>query len=111
MAEFARTDIVSLATTVGSPEDARRLAQALVARRLAACVQIEPGLESHYRWEGRDCADPEIRLTIKTAPERLGDLLAFLDEQHPYDVPQLLWQLLQASEAYASWVRSEVGLA
>ncbi len=101
-------DILSVTTTVGSMEDAQRLAAALVERRLAACVQLDP-IESHYRWEGRQCADPEVRLTLKTVPQRLDALQAFLAEHHPYDVPQLLWHTVAATEAYAGWVRAETG--
>ncbi|HYF16450.1 MAG TPA: divalent-cation tolerance protein CutA [Ramlibacter sp.] len=101
------TDILSLTTTVGSLDDARRLAQGLLEQRLAACVQLEEITESHYRWESRLCADPEVRLTIKSRPQRLAALQAFFAEHHPYDVPQLLWQVLSGSDAYAGWVQGE----
>jgi periplasmic divalent cation tolerance protein len=102
--------VLSLTTTVGSEDDARRLARALLDGHLAACVQLDR-LESHYRWEGALHAEPEVRLTLKSAPERLAALQAFLAVQHPYDVPQVLWQHLSASPAYAAWVRAEVGAA
>lgn len=108
MGNFTQTGILSLTTTVGTPADARRLAQALVERRLAACVQVEQGLQSHYRWDGQPCSEPEVRLTVKTLPSKLADVQAFLADHHPYQLPQLLWQVLDASPAYAAWVRSEV---
>jgi periplasmic divalent cation tolerance protein len=101
-------DILSLVTTVGSEDDARRLAELLLERRLAACVQLDRGVESHYRWEGKACVDAEVRLTIKSAPDRLEPLQAFLADEHPYDLPQLVWQVDRASAAYAAWVRAEV---
>ena len=104
-------EILSLVTTVGSEEDARRLASALVERRLAACVQLERGVESHYRWQGKVCVDAEVRLTVKSMPERLDALQAFFAAEHPYDLPQLVWQLDRASAAYAAWVREEVSPA
>ena len=100
--------VLSLTTTVGSEEDARRLARALLGAHLAACVQLDQ-LESHYRWQGEVHVDPEVRLTVKSVPERLGALQAFLADQHPYELPQVLWQVLDASPAYAEWVRAEVG--
>jgi len=109
MADLRQGRVVSLATTVASRDDARRLAAGLVEQRLAACVQVDPSLESHYRWEGRQCVDAEVRLVAKTTAARLPALLAWLQEQHPYDLPQLVWQELQASEAYAAWVASAVG--
>jgi periplasmic divalent cation tolerance protein len=111
MADCKQTDILSVVTTIGSLDDARRLAAALVEQRLAACVQLEPQLESHYRWEGRVCAEPEVRLTLKTVPQRLAEVQAFFAQHHPYDLPQLIWQPLAASEAYARWVREETASA
>lgn len=98
------SSILSLTTTVASEADARRLASALIERRLAACVQVEAGLVSHYRWQGGVHAEAEWRLTIKTLPT-LGDALrAWLVAHHPYDLPQLLWQDLVASATYGAWV-------
>ncbi len=109
MGDFPETSILSLSTTVDSSEDANRLAQALIDRRLAACVQLEEGLQSHYRWQGQVRTEPEIRLTAKTLPSLLPAVQAFFTEHHPYELPQLLWQVMQASPAYAAWVRQEVG--
>ncbi len=101
-------EILSLVTTVASEEDARRLAAALLDRQLAACVQIDLPVESHYRWEGRVCVDVEVRLTVKSRPDRLDDLQAFFAAEHPYELPQLVWHLDKASAAYAAWVDGEV---
>lgn len=101
-------EILSLTTTVASREDAERLARALLDRRLAACVQLDAGVQSHYRWKGESCADTEVRLTIKSLPQKLAALQDFMAEQHPYEVPQLLWQTMAASAAYADWVLREV---
>ena len=101
--------LISLTTPVAAEDDARRLARDLAARRLAACVQLDRGLESHYRWQGQLCAEPELRLTVKTTARRLQAIEAFLAEHHPYQLPQLLWQPLSASTGYAAWVREQVG--
>jgi periplasmic divalent cation tolerance protein len=101
-------EILSLTTTVASREDAERLARALLDRRLAACVQLDADVQSHYRWKGESCTDAEVRLTIKSLPGKLAALQDFMAEQHPYELPQLLWQTMGASPAYAEWVRGEV---
>jgi periplasmic divalent cation tolerance protein len=101
-------DILALTTTVGSLADAQALARRIVQERLAACVQVEQGLQSFYRWEGKLCEEPEVRLTIKTLPEREEALRALFEEAHPYEVPQFLALRMRASEAYAAWVRGEV---
>jgi periplasmic divalent cation tolerance protein len=101
-------DILSLTTTVATREDAERLARAIIEQRMAACVQLDEGVRSHYRWKGELCADAEVRLTIKSLPALLPRLQEVLAEEHPYDVPQLLWHTMAASPAYAEWVRGEV---
>jgi periplasmic divalent cation tolerance protein len=65
-------------------------------------------VESHYRWEGASCAEPEVRLTVKSLPDRLAALQEFFRREHAYQLPQLLWHLDEASPAYADWVRQEV---
>jgi periplasmic divalent cation tolerance protein len=101
-------DILAVTTTVASRADADRLGRAILERRLAACVQVEEGLTSLYRWQGKDCADPEVRLTIKTLPGCEEALQALFKERHPYEVPQFLVVGMRASAGYGEWVRSEV---
>lgn len=101
-------DILAVTTTVGSLADARALGRAILEQRLAACVQIEEGLTSLYRWQGRECEDPEVRLTIKTLPACAAALQALFREKHPYEVPQFLAATLRASQAYHDWARGEV---
>jgi periplasmic divalent cation tolerance protein len=95
---------------VGSRADAEALARAILERRLAACVQLEEGLTSFYRWQGRDCADPEVRLTLKTLPACAGALQALFADKHPYDLPQFLATCMRASPEYHAWVRAEVSV-
>lgn len=109
MSETRESGLISITTTVGQASDASRLAEELLSRRLAACVQVEPGLQSHYRWQGQPCVDPELRLTIKTVAARLDAIQAFMAAEHPYELPQLLWQPQEASADYAAWVREQVG--
>ena len=101
-------DILTVTTTVGSMDEARRLARELVQRRLAACVQLAAIEASFYRWEGRLCEDPEVRLSIKTLPRLRDALAAAVAELHPYGLPQFLAATERASAGYADWVRSEV---
>ena len=69
---------------------AERIATALVEERLAACVNIVPGLRSIYRWEGAIEATDEVLLLIKTLPARSPALQDRLRELHPYELPELL---------------------
>lgn len=101
--------LAAVSTTVGDADGAQRLAQALLAAQLVACVQVEP-IASHYRWQGALQAEDEWRLLCKTLPAAVPALLAWLQAEHPYSLPQLVVQPLQASVAYADWVRAAVAL-
>jgi periplasmic divalent cation tolerance protein len=103
-------DILTVTTTVGSAGDAQQLAREIVSRRLAACVQVEAGLQSFYHWEQRLCEEPEVRLVIKTLPACEQALQQLFAQHHPYEVPQFLGVTMRASEAYARWARAEVRL-
>lgn len=103
-------DILSVTTTVGSRAEADQLGRAILARRLAACVQVEEGLTSLYRWQGKEYEDPEVRLTIKTLPGCEAALQELFREQHPYEVPQFLAVGMRASAGYLEWVRAEVSV-
>ncbi|WP_024537271.1 divalent-cation tolerance protein CutA [Comamonas badia] len=107
MGHLAGLHLITLVTTtVGSAEDAERLAGAAVARRLAACVQVLP-VQSHYRWQGVLRHEAEWRLECKTVPERTGALIALLQRLHPYALPELVIHSLRADSAYAAWVAQE----
>ena len=96
--------IVAL-STLGSEEEAVRLAKTLVERRLVACVNVLPGVRSFYRWEGRLADDREVLLIMKTRSERWEALSAAIAELHPYDVPELISLPLRGGAAsYLSWV-------
>jgi periplasmic divalent cation tolerance protein len=100
-------DILSVTTTVGSAAAARTLAHEILAQRLGACVQIDEGVTSLYRWKGELCDEPELRLVIKSLPGCEAALQALFAGHHPYEVPQFLAQRMRASPAYAAWVRAE----
>lgn len=108
MEDCKEFDVLTVTTTVPTLADAERLAGALVQERLAACVQIDAGVRSFYRWKGQLCDEPELRLVIKTLPGMAATLQAFMARHHPYELPQFLAVPMRASAAYAQWVRDEV---
>jgi periplasmic divalent cation tolerance protein len=107
MQDCNEDDILTVTTTLGSPADARALARLILQRRLAACVQLEEGLTSFYRWEGKECEDAEVRLTIKTRCEAEAALRALFATEHPYALPQFVAVRARGSPEYAAWVYSE----
>ena len=110
MQDCKELDILSVTTTIGSLEAAKTLAREILAQKLAACVQLEQGVTSLYRWKGQLCEEPEVRLVIKSLPGCEAALQALFAQHHPYELPQFLAQRMGASQAYAQWVRDEVAV-
>jgi len=81
---------VIVLTTVGASFNAKRMARDLVERRLCACVNILPAVESIYMWEGKLTEDAEQLLVIKTVATVLDELRDAVFSQHPYDVPEFI---------------------
>ncbi len=103
------TEIVEVTTTVDSEQAATTLAKLIVAARLAACVQINGPLHSIYRWQGEICEAQEWRCTIKSLAITVPQLIDFINDKHPYDVPEILvTQVHASSEAYAQWLAEQV---
>ena len=97
-------------TTVGNPEQGKRIARELVEARLAACASCLPGGVSFYRWSGRVEEDVETLLLIKTRGERLGELKAHLLRVHPYEVPEfLVLSIRDGGEQYLRWLAESTG--
>lgn len=85
---------------------AEALAGELVQAGLAACVNILPGVQSIYRWQGKIERDDEALMVIKTTGARLGELITRICELHPYDVPEVICHPITAGhDTYLDWVR------
>ncbi|HEY7516060.1 MAG TPA: divalent-cation tolerance protein CutA [Vicinamibacteria bacterium] len=96
-------------TTVARAEDAERIAEELVVRRLAACVNVLPGVRSIYRWKGAVERDEERLLLVKTRADRYEALREALLALHPYEVPELVAVPIErGSEAYLRWLDESV---
>lgn len=88
---------------------ARELASLLVARRLAACVSVVPGMESRYWWDGEVQVDAEVLLVCKTRREQLDGLAAVLVEHHPYDCPEVVaLPVVGGYGPYLEWIGENV---
>lgn len=94
--------------TCPDAESAQGIARALVDERLAACVQIVPGLVSVYRWQDDVRQNDELLLLIKTSRERWPALAARVRELHPYETPELLaFDAADGSADYLDWVAAQ----
>ncbi|RDX37830.1 divalent-cation tolerance protein CutA [Kangiella sp. HD9-110m-PIT-SAG07] len=95
--------------TVPDSDTAEALAEKMVKQNLAACVNIIPAITSVYQWQGEIEKDPEVLMVIKTAEELMADLEELLDEEHPYEVFELIsCNIEQAAAAYLQWLNGAV---
>ena len=102
-------DVLVVLTTVGSVDEASSIARHLVERKLAACVNIVPGIRSIYAWQGEICDDGELLLVTKTTRGRFDALSAAIRATHSYDVPEIVAVPADAVDpAYATWLRDAV---
>ncbi len=91
--------------TAPDTEVGATLGRGLVEAKLAACVNIVPGLRSIYTWQGAVQDDTEAQLLIKTRWARFEALRDWLTEHHPYDVPEIVAVPITAgSKAYLQWL-------
>jgi len=103
------TDLKLVLTTCGSREIADRLALALVEQRLAACVNVIPGVRSTYRWAGKIEQADEFVLMIKTASEKLTAIEATIKAVSGYELPELVVvEIAGGSADYLDWVAASV---
>jgi periplasmic divalent cation tolerance protein len=98
--------VIVVMVTVPDGETGRRIARELVERRLAACVNILPPLESIYTWEGRLNEEKEVLLLIKSRADLFNEgLLPAILALHPYQVPEVIaLPVVQGSPDYLKWV-------
>lgn len=92
--------------TVPTEEKAKEIARTLVEERLAACVNIVPGLTSIYRWEGKVVEDRELLLIVKTTTFRFPLLKERVQALHPYTVPEIIaLPIAEGHRDYLNWLR------
>jgi periplasmic divalent cation tolerance protein len=99
------TDFQIVLSTCADREEAERIAHRLVEQHLAACVNILPGVQSIYRWQGAVESATEVLLLIKTSSARSQDVQSTIASLHSYEVPEfLILPVLGGSEAYLAWL-------
>ena len=98
-------------TNAPDREVAGRIAQALVDKRLAACVNILAGCTSVYRWQGEVERAEEVPMLIKTRGARFHELEAAIRQLHPYELPEIIAvPVTQGLPDYLDWVTSETAI-
>ena len=103
------TDKRIVLSTAGSEEEARKIARHLIERKLAACVNIVPQIESIYRWQGKVEEARECLLLIKTTAERFPAVRDAFHQLHSYDLPECVAITVEdGSSGYLNWIGESV---
>ncbi len=103
-------DAIVVFISAANKAEANRIAETLLEKRLAACVQILPGIESIYRWQGKVERAPEVLLIAKTMRAQFPDLEREVRVLHSYETPEIVATAIVAgSNAYLDWISESLG--
>lgn|SRR5512140_649278 len=113
MSDPGASKLLAVITSVGTEQQALDIAHALVKRRLAACVNILPGIRSIFRWKGKVQQDAELLLVIKTLGSNFEAVRGVIKELNAYELPEILaLPAVHADAAFGAWVvESSTGVA
>ncbi len=102
------TSYIQVVTTVAEKSQAQDIARELLARQLAACVQISP-CQSVYRWQGSIEEESEYCCVLKSREDLFTELCKAIEDLHPYDVPEILaLPVLAGADSYLTWLDQEL---
>ena len=102
------TQAIVILVAAPNQQVAKKIAEHIVNKRLAACVNLLPGIRSIYRWQGKIEDDSEILMIIKSRRAKFEELSQSIASMHPYDTPEILaLDVSQGSEKYLNWLLAE----
>ena len=102
------SEALLILTNLPGLAEAETIARHLVERKLAACVNILPAVQSVYRWEGVVEQASEVTLLIKTTSSRYAELEAAIKALHPYALPEIIAiPIVAGLPAYLNWITAE----
>ncbi len=105
-------DVIVVLTNLPDRAAALKLAQALVAKRLAACVNVLAECTSVYRWKGAIETTAEVPVLIKTRAARYAEVEAAIRQLHPYELPEIVAvPAVHGLEEYLDWVAGETTIS
>ncbi len=103
-----KKEFIQIITTVEKKEDAEKIANILLKKRIAACVQIIDNIESYYWWKDKIEKGQEILLFIKTKAEMFEKVEKVVKENHSYEIPEIIsFKIYKGSKEYLKWIENE----
>lgn len=103
------SEYITVLTTTSNKEDADNIANQLLQKKLAGCIQILGPITSHYWWQNEICHDEEWICLIKSCQDIYDELAETITTIHPYDVPEIIvFPIAKGSEDYLSWLRQQI---
>jgi len=109
---MAEVEQVVIFVTVGTREEAEVIADVLLEQQKAACVNIIPAIDSHFRWEDKLKAEQEALLIIKTRASLVGEVTNLVKTVHSYDVPEVIaLPIIGGNPEYLAWIDGETETA
>src|SRR4030043_315731 len=104
-----QTGKIVIFVTTGSEEEARKIAELLLGRRKAACVNIVPGVDSSFWWQGKLDSARESLLIIKTRASLLPEIIELVKSVHSYEIPEIIsLPIIGGNDDYLKWIDDEV---
>lgn len=102
------TEEVIILVTAGTQEEAEKISEDLVAKKLIACANVVSGVHSIFRWQGETCREAEMLLIMKSVSGRVEQIIERVKELHSYQVPEVLvLPIIAGSQEYLNWLKTE----
>ncbi len=107
--KMEKTDSIVIFITANTAEEAQRIADLLLEQRQAACVNILPGVNSRFWWEGKLDSARENLLIIKTRASRLPEITNLVKGMHSNSVPEIIaLPIIGGNQVYLDWIDKEL---
>jgi periplasmic divalent cation tolerance protein len=101
--------ITSIYCVAANEAEAKSIGHTLIRERLAACVNIFPGITSIYEWEGKICEETEAVFTCKTESDRISEVMDRIKSLHSYKVPCIMeFAPSFCQKDFANWIHGQV---
>ena len=103
-----QSDLIMVQTSFSQQSDAQEMAALLIQQGLVACAQVSGPTHSSYRWKSELRHEDEYILSAKTTAGHYPKLAAFINENHPYELPEIIaTNVVSVNAAYLDWVRQQ----